>query len=186
MTTVSNKSIPQALKFLKSLEGVKRTGYCHDTPPDEEGPPFWIGPGPLPCLEEIQRKGSVCVGLGNLVRRYMGLEVPGKVTGKKLNDWPGGTESWFEYLSEEGRLEEISFQQVYPPGTLLIQDFNTKDQGHIAITVDSSDLGLLKSTIIHNIADQHFYGTYIHTLDEYPNYQRHTHICLPQNWLLKN
>ena len=139
-------------------------------------------------LNLLKKEGCVCVGFSNLVRRFMNLDIPGKIKGRKVHFWPGGTEAWFSYLKKEKRLEKIDFNKVYPKGTLLVQNFNPKDQGHIAITINSSKKGLLETKIIHNVAEKGrtFYGTYIHKVKDYSNYKRHTHICLPQNWILKN
>ena len=186
VTEIQEKLISKAIRYLKKLEGTPRKNYCKNKAPTKDGEPFWIENTKPPSIEYIKKKGAVCVGLGNLVRRYMGLEVPGNITGKKKHFWPGGTESWFKYLKKEKRLEKIDFEKVYPKGTLLIQPFNPKDQGHIAITINSSKKGLLYSKIIHNVHDKGLFGTYIHKVIEYPNYKRHTHVCLPKNWLLKN
>jgi hypothetical protein len=119
----------------------------------------------------------------------MKLEIPGDITGKKkgesIGDWVGDTWAWFDYLKREKRLEKIDFNKVYPKGTLLLQNYNPK--GQVGVTINSSKLGLLNSKIIHNTSDKNLnlYDTYIHKLKEYENYKRFTHICLPQDWILK-
>lgn len=71
-------------------------------------------------------------------------------------------------------------------------NFNPKDQGHVAFTINSSKKGLLDTKIIHSINDKDkktgkvYKNVTIQKVKEYHNYKRHTHICLPQNWLLKN
>ena len=179
------KRIDRALNYLKKFEGTPRKSYNFDVPPTTDCEPFWIENKEPPDINYIKSRGLVCVGLGNLVRRFMSLQVPGNVTNKNYY-WPGGTESWFSYLNDEKRLEPIDFNKIYPPGALLIQDFNPIDQGHICITLNSHEKGLLHTEIIHNISDKYFCGTFIHKLVDYPNYKRHTHICYPENWLLKN
>lgn len=179
------KTIMDAIQFLLSLINVPRTSYSHDIPPTTDNAPFWIANAPPPSIDILEKNGTVCVGLGNLVRRYMGLEVPGNGE-KSKKYWPGGTESWFEYLNENNRLSVINFDKSYPVGTLLIQNFNDIDQGHIAIVIESTDKSLENTRILHNIDDRELFGTYVHRLCEYPNYKRHTHICMPEDWLLKN
>ena len=187
LTDEENRKVSKAISYLKKLEGTKRKDYSKNTPP-KRGAPFWIEKEKLPNVELIKKEGSVCVGFTNLVRRLMKLEIPGDITGKKKKDWVGGTEAWFDYLKKEKRLEKIDFNKVYPKGTLLLHNFNPKDQGHVAVTINSSKLGLLNSKIIHNTNEKNInlYGTYIHKLKEYENYKRFTHICLPQDWILKN
>jgi hypothetical protein len=90
-------------------------------------------------------------------------------------------DAWFSYLKQESRLEEINFNQVYPKGTLLLQDYNINDQGHAAVIINSSINGLINSKIIHNSGEKYICGTKIHLLKEYLNFKRFTHICLPQN-----
>ena len=73
---------------------------------------------------------------------------------------------------------------------LLLQNYNPKDQGHVAITINSSKKGLLQSKIIHAIngtwQGKKYNCTVIEKVVDYPYYNRHTNICLPQYWLLKN
>ena len=157
--------------------------------PKTDGPPFWGVNLPLPDFEQVYNKGMCCAGLANILRRYQNLQIPGNIKGYETMDFSGGTNSWFHYLKITNRLENINFQKYYPTGTLLIQDYNPKDQGHIAITIDENKI-LLESKIIHSINDKSSTRIYnsvvIETLKDYYNYKRHTHICLPNNWLLKN
>ena len=62
------------------------------------------------------------------------------------------------------------------------------DQGHVAIVTERNKT-LLESKIIHNISDlcdEKYNKVIIEKLNEYPNYKRFTHVCLPENWLLCN
>ncbi len=181
------QQIENSISFLLKLENTPRINYDKNTPPTYNNePPFWIGTGPLNDIEYIKKKGIVCVGFSNLIRRLNNLEIPGMITGKKLDYWPGGTRAWFEYLDQENRLEKINFSKEYPKGTLLLQNYNSINEGHIAITINSNVNGLLESNIIHNVSSDNFYGTYNHKVKEYSNYHKLTHICLPENWILKN
>jgi len=170
---------------MKQFVGMKYTFSKCSKP----GYPFWTT-NKLPDFEYIYKKGSVCVGLTNLVRTYMKKEIPGNITGHKISDFIGGTEEWFTYLKKKKRLEKICLTKVYPKGTLLLQNYNSKDYGHVVVTINSSKKGLLESKIIHAIHGTYktkkYNSTVIELLQDYPNYERFTHICLPQNWLLKN
>lgn len=197
LTEVQKNKVNKAIKYAKEFENYPYK-LCGNQPPNpkQDYEPFWFQNEKPPELNVVKKKGLSCVGLANLVRRYMGLQVPGKVTGQKLstltNKWPGSTSAWFEYLKNEKRLEKIDFKKVYPKGTLLLQNYNPKDQGHVAITINSSKKGLLDTNIIHSINDKDketnkiYKHVTIEKVKNYYNYKRHTHICLPQNWLLKN
>lgn len=188
------KKVNKALRYAKKFENFpyKLCGKQPNLTKDNE--PFWFQNEKPPPLSLVKKKGLSCVGLANLVRRYMGLEIPGKITGQRprglIKQWPGGTSAWFDYLKKKKRLEKIDFNKVYPKGTLLLQDFNPRDQGHVAFTITSSKKGLLESKMIHSINDRANGKIYnrvvIEKVKDYPNYKRHTHVCLPQNWLLKN
>ena len=198
LTEKQNKEVSRAIRYAKRFNDFPY-GLCGRQPPknttSDKGP-FWFANEKPPELNFVKKKGLNCVGLANLVRRYMGLQVPGKVTGQKLTaiikQWPGSTSAWFHYLKTEKRLEKIDFDKVYPKGTLLLQDFNPKDSGHVAFTINSSKKGLLHSKIIHSIYDRDretgkiYKKVTIEKVKDYYNYKRHTHVCLPQNWLLKN
>lgn len=205
-------AIDKAIELLKKLQNTPRLTYDKMSPSVKDGPPFWIGDSCLkhndnansndndndsyeqcsykniPNIDHIIKTGIVCVGLTNIVRIFFGLEIPGRISGEKQALWIGGTESWFKYLINGNRLEIKDFTKKYPNGTLLLQNYNLNDNGHVSIVIESNNNGLLESKIIHNVLDKKEYlcGTYIHKVKEYSNYKRHTHICMPQNWLLKN
>lgn len=197
LTEDQKKKVNKAIKYAKQFDNYPYK-LCGNQPPNpkRDYEPFWFQNDKPPELNIVKKKGLSCVGLANLVRRFMGLQVPGKVTGQKLSaltkKWPGSTSAWFQYLKNEKRLEKIDFNKVYPKGTLLLQDFNPKDQGHVAFTINSSKKGLLDTKIIHSINDKDkktgkiYKQVTIEKVKDYYNYKRHTHICLPQNWLLKN
>lgn len=188
--TIKNKNsnIKKALKYAKKFEGMKY--FVTSKPPTKDGAPFWISNSPPPSIAFIKKYGSCCAGLTNLMRRYVGLEVPGHVTGQKKHYFIGGTGAWFSYLNLTKRLHKIDFSKSYPEGTLLIQDYNPVDQGHVAIVFRSSKKNLLESEIIHNIRQSFKKKKYrevvIEILKNYPDYKRFTHICYPKDWLVKN
>ena len=193
------KEVNKAIRYAKKFEHIPYT-LCGNQPPkniNNDKQPFWFSNKNPPELNLVKEKGMNCVGLANLVRRYMGLQIPGKITGQQLTSivklWPGSTSAWFHYLKTQKRLEKIDFNKVYPKGTLLLEDFNPKNQGHVAITINSSKKGLIESKIIHalnwrnKITKKKFSKVSIEILknSERP-YELYTHVCLPQNWLLKN
>jgi len=198
LTDTQNKQISKAIRYAKRYENYPYK-LCNKNPVKNtniDKGPFWCVNEKTPLMMQVKKSGLNCTGLANLVRRHMRLQVPGKVTGQKLTlddkKWPGSSSAWFNYLKNEKRLQKINFNKVYPKGTLLIQNYNPKDQGHISFTINSSKNGLLESKIIHCINDKDketgkvYKSVVIEKLKDYYNYKRHTHICLPQNWLLKN
>ena len=177
-----SKPLSQLLNYLTKYEGMKYTKYDFSHLIMTENEPFWVSNTPVPDYLYVYYKGSTCVGLINILRRYNNLQIPGIIDGKEKHALPGGTGSWFEYLDSESRLVDINLNEVYPPGTLLLQDFNLKDQGHVAVLLESNDK-LINSKIIHNINgtwdNKQYDSTVIEKLNEFPNYSRFTHVCLP-------
>ena len=86
--------------------------------------------------------------------------------------------------------KKIDFTKTYPDGTLLLQNYSAENAGHVAIVLKSSKKGLLDSKIIHNVGgifkEKKYREVVIELLKDYPDYKRFTHVCLPENWLLKN
>lgn len=176
------------MNYLKQLNGMK---YVMVTPETDHlvinGPPFWNdSTKPLPAPEIIYSLGSCCTALANIVRRLNGLAIPGNISNISKEKCVGGTDSWFKYLITEKRLHKINSAKVYPKGTLLLQDYNHYDQGHIALVFDS-DNTLLNSKIIHNIGsnEKKYNKVVIEKFGDYTNYQRFTHICNPEDWILR-
>lgn len=185
-----SKTVKDAINYVKQFKGMKYNKLKR--PPKRDNAPFWVSNNSPPDFELVYEKGSNCAGLINLVRRYMGLPIPGNFPDKKRAEYPGGTDEWFDYLKREGRLHAIDINKTYPSGTLLLQNYNPKDQGHLAMTI-SKGKTLSQSKIIHNINQwyikennkEKMEEVYIHKFKDCPNNCRFTHICLPQDWLLK-
>ena len=194
----TNQKINKAITFIKKINGFPYVNYNKKTPPKKDGGPFWLSNDKAPSLSQIKKEGVVCVGIANLCRRVMGLEIPGKITNYKTKSklaesWPGGTAAWFDYLLNTNRLQKIELNKSYPIGTLLLQDFNTKNQGHVAIVVSEKGGNVMNSQVIHAIRhntdvskSKRVDAAILHTLTKYWFHERFTHICLPENWLLKN
>ena len=181
-----NTNVVLVLQYLQNIVGIERGHAPLDFQNIGDIPPFWAGNGKPPPLEDIKSHGIVCVGLTNLARRKVGLEIPGNITGEEKSFFPGGTWEWFNYLNKRNWLEEIDFNKQYPDGTLLIWDFNPRDQGHVAI-IYKSNIDLLSSEIIHSFNNsKKDKGVVIEKLTNYKKYKKFTHICLPVYWLKEN
>ena len=101
------KSVDDSLFYAVSLVGTPYRWYREgeEIKGDDK---FWAFNGPPPSAVEIKQKGSciVCTGLINLMRRFMGLSVPG-LDGNLGADglkWPGTTSTWYAYLKHKNRL----------------------------------------------------------------------------------
>ena len=191
--TEDKKIINKAIRYAKSFENYRyRCWKLSMGFPNKDGAPFWKMNEIVPHKDLIKKEGLCCTGLTNLVRRYLNLQIPGKVTlnKQKFSKDAGTTSAWFNYLKKNKRLRKIDFKKVYPKGTLLLQNFNRKDFGHVAILINSSKKGLLYSKKIHAIndycSDRKYNSVVIERVKDYYRYERYTHVCLPENWLLKN
>jgi hypothetical protein len=157
---------------------------------------------PLPKINSIKEQGINCVGLINLVRRNLGLGLPGidiKVKGVSLKTG-GGTYAWFKYFKTNNLLQEFSFGLTYPVGTLLLRNFKNmkNDPGHVGILYakDRKNRGILFDKFLNSypfdprpeknglkppglIIDSHVGTTYFWFKNG-----TYSHICLPEHWLL--
>lgn len=184
------RSLVSSLNYLKKLKNMK---YTLVTPETEtiitNRPPFWNDSSkPVPPPSFVYGLGSCCTALANIVRRLNELPIPGNIPGLPKEKCVGGTESWFKYLKNTKRLCKIDHKKYYPEGTMLIQDYNPTDQGHIAIVLSSNNYdGLTGSNIIHNIEsnDPKYNKVVIEKFCDYTNFDRFTHICYPENWIFK-
>ena len=185
---MSKEKIKKILKFAKSLVGAKRCDRWRTYKIGTNKAPWWISNDKLPSVKEIKKQGVDCGGLANLMRRYAGLSVD------KLD----GTGGWFDYLKKKKRLKKFNFKKSYPSGTLLLRDYNPKDQGHIAIIYkENKEKGVLFSSLIHSNGYNDGSGNRRVKIDESvgkshfaqyngkSNTGHYTHICLPEDWLLK-
>ncbi len=195
----ADDTIHGALQYARSFLGIPYKWHRADDPiaPNDK---FWASSEPLTITAEAIRQGGksiVCTGLVNLVRRHLGLTVPGLDT-----PYPGTTGAWFSYLADAGRLEPITVQAHYPAGTLLLRDFSSMetDQGHVAILVESpTGEPITAGTILHAYADVPYdeaaLTTAAGTTDFTPFSESHacdsekgyyTHICRPEHWILRD
>ena len=132
-------------------------------------------------LSDIKKQGINCVGLINIIRRHYNLEIP-----KDKNGNHEGTSTWFEYLNKNNFLEKIDYKKIYETGTLLIQDYNPEDQGHVAIIINKNNDILINSYKIHAIehpGSKKYNKVIKEKFMDYPFYKRYTHICKSDNWI---
>ena len=151
----------------------------HEPPSrDKDEAPFWIGsPGAhlLPTRDTLEKGGMCCVGMINLVRRYLNLSIPECYDNNNIL-CVGGTFAWFKYLKTQERLEKIDYNISYPQGTLLLQDYNSQDQGHVALVCDIYDT-LSQSKIIHSQGVGEKKCVMIERLADSEKGFRYTHCC---------
>lgn len=182
MKESGNPKIEKGLQFAEKLVGIK---YQVSTKvPIKDSCPFWNRDGPSPSIEDIKKGGLACVGVTNLIRRHLGLKIPIE-KGKWKDIFPGGSGAWFHYFEEKKKLQKIDYNKTYPKGTLLLQDYNPKDMGHVAIVWTADKKGLSNSKILHARHDGPK-SVVIEPLDDYKMKRRFTHVCLPEDWLVKN
>ena len=174
-----NAKIKKGLQYAEKLVGIKYK--ASNKPPTEDSAPFWNRNGPVPSMQDIKKGGLACVGVTNLIRRYLGLKIPTE-TGKWKDIFPGGTGAYFHYFTKK---QKINYDKTYPKGTLLIEDWNPKNMGHVAIVWTESKKGLLDSKILHSRHDGPK-SVVIENLKDYKMNKRFTHICLPKDWMVKN
>lgn len=204
MEKEDRKKINAVIRYAKSLVNVPYRWH-REGDKIQENDKFWAKNGSHVTREEIDKEDKciVCTGLINLMRRYVGLSIPGldgsldDISGK---EFPGTTGIWFAYLDRKGRLKKLNVKKKYPKGTLLLRDFeDIENQGHVAVIIDEKGDSILDQRIIHAYAKLPYKGSedvknvgkvgtmkftsshYYNTEDGY-----YTHVCLPENWLLKN
>ena len=106
-STYKKKLIDKALNYGKKLVGIKYACWQPSMGlPKKDGPPFWIKNAKPPNIKIIKKEGMCCTGLPNLIRRYLGLEIPGHISGEKKLNFIGGTGEWFGYLKKKKRLKK--------------------------------------------------------------------------------
>ena len=172
--TSGNSNIKKGLQYAEKLVGIKYKVSIKS--PSKDSAPFWNRNGPSPSMIDIKNGGLSCVGVTNLIRRYLGLKIP---TGKWKDFFPGNTSAYFYYFTKK---QKINYSKTYPKGTLLLEKWNPKNMGHVAIVWTENKKGLLHSKILHSRHDGPK-SVVIEILDNYVLKKRFTHVCLPENWL---
>ena len=153
--------------------------------------PLWCCDEELPSIDIIKREGMNCAGLINLMRRKAGLSV--LVLKPDRKNVLGGTDDWFKYLNSKDRLQPFDIKASYPRGTMLLRDYNFIDEGHLAVIYKRSEQGVLVSSVIHSdgysrnkvVIDTCVGKSHFAQRNGTTNTGHYTHICLPENWLLR-
>ena len=204
MDKEDKKKINAVIRYAKSFVNVPYRWH-REGDKIEMDDKFWAKNAPHITREEIDKEDKciVCTGLINLMRRYMELSIPGldgSLDDIEGSTYPGTTGIWFEYLKRKNRLKKLDVKKKYPKGTLLIRDFeDIENQGHVAVIIDEKGESILDQRIIHAYAKLPYKGSedkknvgktgtmkfvsshYFNSPEGY-----YTHICLPENWLLKD
>ena len=199
--TPEQKKILSALKYAKSLIGIPYRWYKKGEVISGDDK-FWSTNLPPITAKQIKKEDKciVCTGLINLIRRYAGLSVPGLdgKLGKISLKFPGTTWTWFRYLKKNKRLEEIDFNKKYPIGTLLISNYKSiEEQGHVAVIISNIGENVKEQEILHsysnycykdclNITNVGITGIQKINDEKILDWFQVTHICLPENWILKD
>lgn len=190
------RNVTEAIRYAKKLVG---TPYKYWHPGDKmivDKGPFWAWNAKAPEPEEVKTDTCACTGVLNLMRRKLGLSVPG--VNEELY-YAGSTYGWYLYLEEEGRLEKFDINVKYPKGTLLLRNYlSPTDQGHAAVIITEGKSNVLYEKIIQSYSDDFYSETdfsksgpgititptlgmsHFSTPDKEGYY---THVCLPYNWL---
>jgi len=159
------------------------------------GPQAYAESNDIVNFDIIKKTGINCVGLINIIRRCLGLNIPAF----GISNYAGGTYEWYKYLKKNKKLKKFNIKQSYPTGTLLIRKYNNqKDQGHIAIVRQQNSESILNQNLIHAYSSENFdknnptkqskpgltIDDTVITSNLWFQEGTYTHICLPQNWLL--
>jgi hypothetical protein len=199
LTPIQQAKIEEAMVYAKSFIGIPYR--WHRTGDKIQGTDkFWAENGCVVTCEQIKSEDKciVCTGLSNLVRRKLGFSIPGLAgeLGKVGLEFPGTTGVWFWVFKNKERVEEVDFSRKYPIGTLLLADYvSDESQGHIAIIANDKGDNLKEQEIIHATSDFSYVesenmrnvgNVRIEPLSNTTEWFKLTHVCLPENWLLKD
>lgn len=191
------KNIKKALKFGKSLVGTGRGCSWKKFKPGKLMPPLWHTDEKISNKQIIIKKGTNCVGLANLIRNHLGL--PRIMLNDKKCKYPeiGGTYHWFHYFKKIKKLKKINLNKSYPTGTLLLRDYNPIDAGHVGVIYKENKKGVLFSSLLHSVGwndgsgnrgvkiDDSVGKSHFAQYNGTTNKGHYTHICLPEDWLIK-
>jgi hypothetical protein len=197
LKAANQSQIQQVIDYGRSLKGVKRwKGNFNKYIPESDTAPMYVvlkdnRTKQLPTKAEIKKKGLICCGLINLMRRKAGFGIPYYPLDKKTYEQTGDTGGWFYALSSLKRLESFDFRKSYPIGTLLLRKYNPEDEGHMAVITSENEKGVLFSSLLHShwvkgVVEDAATGTsYFSQYNGKSNVGHYTHVCYPENWLLK-
>lgn len=131
-----------ALEYGASIVRTPYVWWLGETILGQDKEPFWAANVPAPNPEFVKSKGVCCTGVLNLMRRRLGLPVPGVAQQDPL---AGGTGAWYEFLQDA--LEPFDSTVEYPVGTIFFRPYQSfEDQGHIGVKLE-------KDQILHSYSD---------------------------------
>ena len=182
----------------KSIENVKQINHIIDKSMYSFG---------ANIISILSKYDVVCTGLIHLMRRKSGLPYLlvknnklylNEASATKNSDIFAGVGDWFSYLKKNKRLQKFDMNKSYPKGTLLLRNYNKIDKGHLAVIYKENKKGVLFSSLVHsvgwvnndsgqkvNVIDACVGKNYFAQYNGTTNTGHYTHICLPENWLLK-
>ena len=175
-------TVEEILKFAETLIDIKYTLW-NGEPLSKNTHPFYVNE--IPNMEYIKKNGLNCAGFINLLRLKSGKYVPG------IDDYKGGTHSWFNYFKDEKCLEIFDYRKKYPLGTWFLRKYRSiTDQGHLSVLyeLDKNDFWL-NNKIIHSYYDEkENNGKVGLSILGYSHYSipegYYEYIILPENWIL--
>lgn len=141
--------------------------------------PHWTKNEPVPSINFIKESGCNCIGLLNLMRRYIGLKIYG--TEDKNNKYVGGTVCWYNALIQHLKPFDINLAESYPKGSVLLKpyiDINT--QGHVAVIYGKNQIIHCFPYDLHPNIGIVEGGVNITEIQDIYKY-----ICPPEYWLSK-
>jgi hypothetical protein len=108
-----------AIEYAKAMIGAPyKYWHPNDIVREINDGPFWASSGPLPSPEQVRASSCNCAGLINLMRRKVGLSIPGMEGGWEV---PGGTPAWEMYLDWKDWAEMFDPKKKYPDGSTFAE-----------------------------------------------------------------
>jgi len=196
MSSESNsENVTIALNYALNIIGSKYKWWHPGQEMIGDHGPFWAFNGPAPDAETVKNSVTVCTGVINLMRRKVGLTVPG--VKENHTESAGGTYDWFQYLNSRGRLVPFDINQKYPKGTLLLSEWvDDSNQGHVAVIASEGASNVLYEKLLHSYSDEAYDANNFATISPgislnpsvgwshfWSAKGYYTHACLPENWL---
>jgi len=162
------------LSYIEELAGTPYVWWKDGESTIDKMHPFYAKPGSVPDTTQIKKLGTNCAGLINLICRKFNVPVPGV---DKKDYYAGGTYSWYQFLQEKDKLQDIDEIKIYPIGTLLLSPYiDPENQGHLAIVTCSGTIQTLKISHSYPIN-----GVVMNEEIEFPHSYSVT--CDIQDWL---
>jgi hypothetical protein len=110
-----DNKIDRALSYGISLIGSPYIWWNGEEPPLPKRAPSWVSDENIPAIQEIIKEGVFCAGLINLMKRFVNSKIPGF----GIDEWAGGTYSYYNHYAEY--CETFDINKKYSKGTLLLR-----------------------------------------------------------------